>query len=269
MTLNGTKTMNADARYTIAVEGPPATGKSWFLSSVADAVGADRTLALITKPHEANSFGYTSRGIKSELFFDFGWKPSLGRHEADGFLRLLRRLDELHSDDQYDAILLDTYTDVGRLIAHSLLGPSKSATPRDAPDSRSYYGALGYKFEEFTTALVLLQFAKRPKHVLVSVHVKKAEEDENKGILYEGDVLPNIEGRFKGLFGAEFNLVLFSDIEHKTQIVGGKPQKSTSYVLQVQPDNERHAKCSLAPMLKEKTIANDFGTLLGALNGHK
>src|SRR5690606_36207103 len=118
---------------------------------------------------------------------------------------------------EHDFIILDVYTDLVLLVAHELLKPEKAATPQDMADSQRFYGALRHKLEEFTLALTALQFAPRPKHVIVSVHTQPAKEDtvrkgetkesadnRARGIEYEGTVLPMIEGGYRTKFTGDF-----------------------------------------------------------------
>lgn len=260
-----------------AIMGPPGTGKSTFLGSVG-ALGPAKLLA--TKPREANSWLYRKYGITkdAEVFMDAKWRPTLGMFEAGAFVALVRRLWELYDDDEYDFVLLDPYTDLVGLAANELLRVERAATPRELKDSQGFYGALKYKLTEVTQALNALQFAKRPKHVLVSVHTQPVKEDrvvkgetiesaDNRaqGVEYEGNVLPMIEGNYRHKFAGDFDIVLFSDIRHRTAIVDRKAQQISEYIVQIAPDADRHAKQTIGAVFGNKEIPNDFAELLKLL----
>lgn len=269
----------SDQKYSTSVLGSPGTGKSFFAASVADVVGAENTLLLATRPREASSWGYTSRGIPRELFFDSGWRPSVGKYEAKAYLLLMRRLEALFNDETYDAVIVDVGGDAFELAKHELLAPHKASNPRDTPDSMSFYGSLSYKSKELTQALAVLPFAKRPKHVIVTMHTQPAREDQQRkgvtiksadkaaqGVEYEGTVLPMIEGGHRFGYAGEFDIIVYSDIVHEFD---SKTRTSTTkYVIQTAPDKDRHAKVAVSPLLEAKTMTNTFTALLGAINGH-
>lgn len=261
--------------------GPPGTGKSTFLGSCGR-LGPAKLLA--TKPREANSWLYRETGIAAdaEVFQDVGWRPSLGRYDATAYTALLRRIWALFDDDTFDFVLVDPYTDVVDFALHELLATRKAASPGETSDGQSIYGSLKHKLTEITQALTALQFAKKPKHVIVSVHTMPAKEDtvlsakqgggtkesaDNRaqGIVYEGNVLPMIEGSYRMKFGGEFDAVFFSDIEHTTEIIDRKSVKTSRYVIQVAPDAERHSKQTFGPIFAERTLPNDFAAILQIL----
>lgn len=261
----------------LAYMGPPGTGKSSLLGSCGR-LGPCKLLA--TKPREANSWLYRETGIApdAEVFFDPKWRPSLNMFEADAYVRLLQRLWELYEDETYDFILLDTFTDLVELAANELLKTEKAATPRDMGDSMGFYGALRYKLREVTQAFTALQYAPKPKHVLVAVHTQPAKEDQvrkgtvvestdnrSHGVEYEGNVLPMIEGGYRYKFAGEFDIVAFSDIRITKKIVDRKSVDVVEYIAQVSPDNDRHAKQSLAAVFANKELPNDFAEFLKIL----
>jgi hypothetical protein len=262
----------------MAVMGPPGTGKSTLLGSCGK-LGPTKLLA--TKPREANSWLYRETGISAdaEVFFDAKWRPSLGMYEADAYVRLVQRLWALYDDDRWDFVLLDPFTDLVELAANELMKVEKAATPRDMRDSQGFYGSLRYKLREVTQALTALQFAPKPKHVIVSVHTQPAKEDtvqrggivkessDNRaqGVEYEGSVLPMIEGGYRHKFAGEFDIVVFSDIKHTKALVDRRQVESVEYVVQVSPDPDRHSKQTLAAVFSEKTLPNDFAAFLAVI----
>ena len=256
----------------LAVIGAPGTGKSTLLGSIGELYSPDEILLLAPKPREINSWLYREHGItaSAEVFGDPKWRPSLDIYEADGFLQMERRLLELYDDTQYKVIILDPYTDVVKLAAHDLLKAEKAATPRDAMDSRSFYGGLKHRLSNFTSTLTGLTspVLPCPKHVLVAVHAQSAKDDEKisgSGVSFEGDVLPMIEGGHRNDFAGDFDLVCYSRIKHSSEIVNRKMVKSTSYVIQVGADSKRHAKIAITKRLEENEIPNNMSELLGRI----
>lgn len=253
------------------VAGPSGTGKSTLLGSAAT---LGRTVLLAAKPRERNSWKYVEVGLNktAELFADLKWRPSMGTFEADGFVRLMRRIWALHEAPDVDIVLLDPVTDVVTLAAHELMKLERVATPRDLRDARGFYGALKYKLKEFTQALTALQYAAKPKHVLAAVHTQPASEEESergKAVGFEGDVLPMIEGSYRQEIASEFDVVVFSGFKEEVVRQGGSVKRERRYFIQVTPSSERFAKIALGPMLTQAQIPNDFGALLKAIGGDK
>ena len=270
----------------LLVAGPAGTGKSTLLGSAAKLAP---TYLLATKPRELNSWAYTTNGVtrengRAELFFDHLWRPTLGSYKADGFGRLLKRIWSLYEDPTVRIVLLDPITDVVSLAAHSMLSIENAAAPRDMNDPQSFYGALKYKLKEFTQALTALQYADVPKHVLATVHTQPAKEDQPatknrparvssdkiaKGVEFEGDVLPMIEGGYRREIASEFDAMLFSGVRYdwvETKANGkvSRVQKPI-YFVQVQPNAERHSKVAIAPLLGGRELPNDFEVFIRAV----
>ena len=253
----------------LAVVGAAGTGKSTLLGSIGELYSPEEVLLLAPKPREINSWKYRKHGFSenAEVFSDSKWRPSLELFEADGFLKLERRLLELYEDDTYKVVILDPYTDVVKLAAHDLLKRDKAATPRDSADSRGFYGSLKHKLGNFTSTLVGLSspVLNCPKHVFVAVHAQPAKDDEKAGgagVSFEGEVMPMIEGSHRHEFAAEFDIVVYTKIKHKTEIVERKPVKTVQYVIQVGADNKRHAKVSLTERLRVSEMENNLPKLL-------
>ncbi len=271
----------------IAVLGPPGTGKSTLLGSVGKYIDPAAVKLLATKPRESNSWLYRATGITAgaEIFHDPKWRPSAEQFEAEGWKRLVKRIWELHDDPNIRVVIVDPFTDVVTLAMHNILAPRKVASPNDTGDGQGVYGTLRHRLKEITQALTALQFAKVPKHVLVAAHVQPAKEDvqlsrnqgggtkrsqdhASEGIEYEGNVLPMIEGGYRREFASEFDVVVYSDVVHrKVPVPGSAPRTESSYVLQVAPDVDRHAKHVLGPLSSTGPIRNDFMELLTTLKG--
>lgn len=270
----------------VADMGPPGTGKSTFGGSCGR-LGPTKLLA--TKPREANSWLYRETGITAdaEIFHDPKWRPSNGMYEADGYKRFINRLWDLYDDKEFQFVVCDPFTDLVSLAAHEILKTENAATPRDMRDSQSFYGALRYKLEEATQALTALQFAPFPKHIVVTVHTQAAKEDTQlsraqgggtkqssdnraQGVEFEGMVLPMIEGGYRTKFAGEFDIVVFSDIRHTSRLKPGTATREQiqEYVIQVQPDEQRHAKQTIGAVFGHRDLPNDFGALLSLLQGN-
>jgi hypothetical protein len=262
----------------MAVMGPPGTGKSTLLGSCGR-LGPCKLLAC--KPREANSWLYRETGITAdaEVFHDPRWRPSLDKFVAEGFVSLIQRLWDLYDDKNYDFVLFDPYTDAVLLAIHELLKVERKASFAESSNSQGLYGSLRQKLEELTGALTALQFAPKPKHVLISVHTqapkddiqlsqrqgggtKESTDNRAQGVEYEGKVLPMIEGGYRTKFAGDFDLVVFSDVKHEKKLVDRKMVESVEYVVQVAPDPDRHAKQTLGSVFAEKTLPNDFAAFL-------
>lgn len=258
--------------------GSPGTGKSHLLGTICELVPPTEVLLIAPKPREINSALYMKHGLDktAQVFSDRRWRPTLGLHEAGGFVALNRAILDLYDDETYSVILVDPITDVVNLAAHDLMKGEKAATPRDMSDSRGYYGSLRYKMQEFIENLVGLAdpSMKRPKHVFCAVHAQPAKDDEKSesmGVEFEGSVLPMIEGSFRQKIAGEFDMVMYSRIKHTQAVVAGKMQRNTQYVVQLAADNERHAKVSFLNLdvLKGRDFPNHLPTILQAVTGAK
>src|SRR5687768_15019616 len=77
-------------RFSGVIAGPPGTGKSTVLGSMADELGRDRVLLLATLAREAESWKYqTDPPIPRIIFQDNGWVPTLGKLEATAFRQFI------------------------------------------------------------------------------------------------------------------------------------------------------------------------------------
>jgi len=256
----------------LAVVGAAGTGKSTLLGSIGEIYSPEEVLLLCPKPRELNSWLYAEFGFDktAEPFADPKWRPSLEMFEADGFLKLERRLLELYDDSTYKVVILDPYTDVVKLAAHDLLKADRAATPRDSADSRGFYGSLKHKLGNFTATLVGLASPALacPKHVLVAVHAQPAKDDEKAGgvgVSFEGEVMPMIEGGHRHDFASEFDICVYTRIKHEAKVVKGKLQKEVQYMIQVGADAKRHAKIALTKRLEVNEVENNLPKLLKLL----
>jgi hypothetical protein len=132
-----------------------------------------------------------------------------------------------------------------------------------------YYGDIGRDARFFIQRLTMLTTAKRPKWVIATQHTRPAsEEDLNKkkhsdakakGVRFEGEVLPQMEGSYRYDMGGEFSIQLFTNLDKHYQ-------RGTSYQIQVGPDRERHAAIGSAPQLSVNVLPNDMPSLVRAVD---
>lgn len=98
-----------------------------------------------------------------------------------------------------------------------------------------------------------------------SAKVQKASADnKGEGVEYEGKVLPMIRGGFRRKLSSQVDAFIYTDILYTTSTQGTRVVKTPRYVLQIQPDEERHAKIP-GPMSLVKYIDNDFEALYKAV----
>jgi hypothetical protein len=259
------------------VEGPPKTGKSWLLGTAAE-LGQAKLLAL--KPREVNSAGYLKNGINqtAQVFHNPGWMPDIDSYEESAYLDFVRAIRDLYIDDETQVVLIDPLTDLDRYIDHYLFAPHQIDNPRGYPEGGlAFYGAKKKVYERVIPAITGLTHAQVPKIVIAAIHTQPTREEAPtsgrgggskphadkiaRGVVYEGDVLPAMEGSARYLFNAEWDLVLFTHIERKPgKGMGAAP--TTEFQVQVRANKQRHAGIALAPMLDEQYLPNDFPTLL-------
>ena len=250
--------------------GPPGTGKSHMLGTIAEVEGIKSPLLLAPKPREVNSAKFREHDIPSEIFKDHGWHPAIDLYEIGAFKALYKRIVELYEDEEHDVILLDPLTDVVSLAAHELLMAEKAESPRDLRDSIGFYGALKYKLKGFTQALVGLasKDLPRPKHVFVTVHAQPTKEEDikgkataeaqAKGVEFMGDSLPMIEGGYRREIAGEFDIVGFTSLVYENVRKGNKLVRTANFVVQLNADPARHAKAAIVPRLAQKSIPNSM-----------
>lgn len=255
----------------IVVLGAPNTGKSTLMSSICDIVEPDRVALITLRPKEKHSFGYAKYGLDGWVITDPGWKPDLDKYNADGYLALLRLIDELYDRDDIDAVILDPLTDAFDLAGHDILKADRVGTPKELPGKGAlgYYGALRKKAHQIVSDLTMLTVAPHPKWVLTAIHTQPMNEegiDKNKktsdkkaqGVRYEGDVLPMVEGSYKYDLAGDFALKLYTHV-----LV--QPKKLPEYVVQAQADRERFAGVGVAPTLGHKFYPNYLPTIFDAI----
>lgn len=263
---------------TIVPLGAPGLGKSTLAASICEVVDPERVCLIVTKPGEERSFGYRRYGLKPELFFDKGWIPTLKRYEGGGYIRLLQRLVDLYDDDHYDAVIIDTGTDVINLIEHFIVGPHNVGGFGELKEPRSAYRQLADTAQEFvlTASTLSSQGVKRPKWVIIPWHVQPAKEgqyskqgdkqesaDERaQGIEYEGLVLPQLEGAYRRKLAADVDVVVYCDIETKKNLRTG--EQTVEYFIVAAPDKDRHAKVRASMTLKGR-IPNSMPALIAAM----
>jgi hypothetical protein len=250
------------------VLGPPGTGKSKLLGSAAE---HGKAVLLALRANEPNSWAYTRDGLDisfdpaKDLFVDSQWQPDLDMYQASAAMRLIKRLYELQEDEEFDFVLIDPLTDLSVICANMILAKQKVGVISDLDDSRGAYGRLRDQQRRITKLITSLQYAKKPKHVLVACHVQPAKEDErgNREVTFSGEVLAALDGSYREHIAGEFQLVLHTRIE----MVGDSyKDKEASYKVEVASNVKRHNKVALAPALKGM-LDNDYGTVMEAVLG--
>lgn len=261
--------------------GPPGTGKSRLLGSIGALVPADEIVLIVPKPREGNSALYREYGIKPNVFKDHNWRPTVDTYEADGFKRLMQFIYALYDDTSASVVLLDPLTDAVDLASHQILKGERAATPRDLRDPLGYYASMRKLMKELVTGLTGLASPDlpRPKHVFAAVHAQPTKEEDvkgkettegrAKGISYFGEALPMIEGGYRQDIAGEFDIVGYTTVKHENKVTAGKLEKKTSYLVQLAPDAERHAKIGLVSTLIEKDFPNDLREILKVVAGVK
>jgi len=255
--------------------GPPNTGKSTLLASIAEIVPVERIKLVTLRAKERDSWGYRHYGLdkEAEVIIDVGWQPDLGMFKAEGYKHLLMTLVSLYKSEDYDAIILDPLTDAFDLASHALLAQDQVATPKDLPGknaSLAYYGSIRKKSVQIVKDLTMLTVGPHPKWVLTAVHTqpvaeeniidskKKHSDSKAKGARYEGDVLPQMEGSYKYDMQGEFTMKLFTRV--KTS-----PNNPPDYLVQVSADAQRFAGIGVGPSLTDKYLPNNLKQIIEAI----
>ena len=246
--------------------GPPGTGKSKLLGSAAE---HGKAVLLSLRANEPNSWAYTREGLDlsfnpaTDLFVDNKWQPDLDLFEATAAMRFVQRLYELQEDTEYDIVLIDPLTDLSVICANLIVAKQKVAAISDLDDSRGAYGRMRDMQRRITKLITSLQYAAKPKHVLVACHVQPAKEDErgNREVTFSGEVLAALDGSYREHIAGEFQLVLHSRIVMEGE---SYKDKKASYQVEVASNVKRHNKIALAPAL-EGMLDNDFGVVMEAV----
>lgn len=261
----------------LLVAGPPKSGKSKFLSSLAKEYP---TLLIATLEREASSWGYQQTNPDTILLEDPGWRPSRGRFEATAYNRFLALTDKLQDDEDYRVVLLDCGTQLGVYAWYESLKAFGVASPADMEDKDNRfrpYTKIADLMRQAIDGLVALKFAKVPKHVIISWHLQPAKDDtiafdkaaqshvkklsadtRGAGSEYLGDYLPEMPGGFRRKIAGLVDGVVFTDVlfERPPRESRGR-DKRPRYVLQVVADEERMASLP-GPLSEEKYIDNDW-----------
>jgi hypothetical protein len=271
----------------VIVLGPPGTGKSSLLGSVADVIDPMRVELLCTKANEANSFLYRKHGLsaRAEIFTDPNWDPDLGVKEATGFNELRKHIRELRGVPDIDAVLIDSGTDAIRLLENRTLASLDMASIGDlrgkgAKDaSFGFYDQLLDRGQKFMEGLIELTLPPHPKFVLMTWHSRAASEsdEETKGIDHEGSVLPMMRGQYRKKLMGDADAVLFTDIRRRLEpaqlakpALNGQPaqpaipaKQVVEYVVRVTPSASEHAKVrSISSVGAPEFIPNTFAAWL-------
>ena len=286
-------------RFSTVIAGPSGTGKSWARGTMAE-IGP--TLVLATLAREAASYWYVKKNLPIVPLWEQGWytdDAETGSLPAgirvDAFSRYLETVEALKEDIEYDVILLDSGTELAEIAWHTAMLPHGVIAPAYMTDSRSRwlpYETLSTSLDQAVKALVSLttnEGAKRPKYVGISWHVQPPKDDSvevvgegaNKlttkkqsadraaeGKEYEGKVLPMIRGSFRRKLESQVDAFVFTDIQYTKEASAAGIKKTPKYVIQVQPDEDRHAKIP-GPMSERVYIPNNFEALQALIRGRQ
>lgn len=255
----------------IVVLGPPNTGKSHMAASIAEIVDPSRVMLLALRPKELQSGEYQRHNFPWKCYFDENWVPDLDSYVASGFKDLLRDLRNLYTSSDYDAVIIDPLTDAFDLASHSLLAQERISTPGDLPGKGPlrYYGDLRKKCQEIVKRVTLLTVGPHPKWVICPMHTRPADDgvDLNqgkpsqskkaKGVRFEGDILPMLDGSYRYDMIGEFTVKLYTHVDIHFQ-------RGVTYQVQVQADTEKFAGLGMLPHDAdgEKFLPNHLPTIL-------
>ncbi len=274
----------------LLVAGPPKTGKSKFLSSMAK---EGPTLLIATMEREASSWGYQQTNPDTILLEDKLWRPNQERFEADAYLRFMEIMEWLIDDEEYRVVLLDNGTELGEFGWHESLKGFGVGSPADMEDRDNRfrpYTKIADLMRQALDGLTALKFAKKPKHVGISWHLQPTKDDtiafdkstqshvkkvsadaKAEGSEYLGSYLPTLQGGFRRKIAAMVDGVVYTHVLHErarktkrtkklreqvTEPSGTRPR----YVLQVIADEDRMASVP-GPLPPEKYIDNDWAYL--------
>lgn len=248
----------------LVIAGPPGTGKSWFLGSMAE---TGKTLLIATLAREAKSVMYQRHDVDVILLQDNGWVPSSGKFEAESFTKFLDVIEWLKDDEEYKNIVVDNGTELAEAAWHEAMSIHGVATPAEMDDQRSRwlpYDQLDIYLDQAIKGIVsLTDDAARPKNVGISWHTQPPKDDtydtktqttkasadsKGEGVEYEGTMLPMIRGRYRRRLAGQVDCYLMTDLQHNIKREEGKTTLSLTkgiqpeYKVQVRPNKERHTK---------------------------
>lgn len=243
------------------IAGPPGTGKSWFLGSMAE---SGKTLLIATLPREAKSVLYQVHNVDVILLQDTNWVPSAGKFGAEAFTSFLDVVEWLQGDDTYRNVCVDNGTELAEAAWHEAMSVHGVASPAEMEDTRSRwlpYDQLDIYLDQAIKGVVALTTnSKLPKNVGISWHtqppkddtydsatktVKESADSKGKDVEYEGDALPMIRGRYRRRLAGQVDAFLMTELQHNVKrdklthsLKGVQPE----YKVQVRPNKKRHTK---------------------------
>lgn len=273
----------------LVVAGPPGTGKSWFLGTMAK---LGPTLLIATLPREVKSYQYQLHNIDHVLLYDKEWLPSANRFDATGFRDFLDLMEALLDDKEYRNIIIDNGTELGEICWHAALKTHSVASPGEMVDKKNRwlpYDQINDYMDQAVksaTALTNPGAAVLPKNVGFTWHVQPPKDDTTEtvevapnvkvqktkesgdhvgqGVEYEGNMLPSIRGRFRRKLVSLVDAFVFTELVPEVVKDGNRARKELRYKIQVRPTEDRHVKLP-GPLPAHMHIDNDFEQFLPLL----
>lgn len=256
-----------DAMITMVL-GPQGMGKSTFASTIGEVVDPAEVLLLAILPREAKTAGYQHYNFDT-IFVDesIEWDPMRKKYSPDGFVRVMKIIDDLATDEKYAAIIIDNGTEIAEYAWHDSLAPLKIGDPGELGMGGNHftpYTTLRERMERFMTGISRLtgKSCARKKHIIIPWHPQRPSEDElaGKGVEYVGTEVPMVRGSFRRRAGAKIDATVFMRRDPK---VDKSTMKTTmEWQLQVGSDMDRHCKYPGLMDPKVKFIKPQFSELL-------
>ena len=113
----------------------------------------------------------------------------------------------------------------------------------------------------------LASLANYGRIVMCAWHAQSLKESDaaEKGVAFEGGVLPALDGSYREILAGQFSTVVYSKLLPPQYDAEAGGMSDYRYMLQVKPDKDRHAKVAGA-RVKQEFIPNDFASLMELIN---
>ena len=109
----------------------------------------------------------------------------------------------------------------------------------------------------------MTSLANHGKIVICAWHAQSLKESDasEKGIAFEGGVLPALDGSYREILAGQFSTVVYSKLLPPQYDKDAGGMTDYRYMLQVKPDKDRLAKVAGA-RVEQEFIPNDFDSLM-------